>query len=366
MPRLWVGNFDFEHQLAAPGRGPTRGLCRLYAELACAWLAVAEDGDRLWTPEAIAVSDWEPLQAAGAPRVIGTHAIRPLPGEVVTPWGWTAALAKEFEAPCDPAIIERVNARRWSAALEQEWSVGLSEACWATTSGEVELALRPFTSGERPWVIKADYGMSGRERLLGRGAVRREQAGWIARRLKQGGVSIEPWVESLGEAGLQFEIDATGDVIPLGVVEMLTSRAGQYAGSWFMRPAGTGHDWRTAIETATRAVARMAELGYRGPVGIDAMWYRDAAGVHRCRPLQDINARWTMGRLALGWRRHFPDLHWGYWWHGSQVDFQAGGHLLPARDMVEHGPPRLVRRMSPQRIGGQPARHVMVVVGSHG
>ncbi|OYW15327.1 MAG: hypothetical protein B7Z55_15100, partial [Planctomycetales bacterium 12-60-4] len=52
--------------------------------------------------------------------------------------------------------------------------------------------------------------------------------------------------------------------------------------------------------------------GYFGPVGIDAMWYRDANGKLACRPLQDINARWTMGRLALGWRRRFHNASLGY------------------------------------------------------
>jgi hypothetical protein len=29
----------------------------------------------------------------------------------------------------------------------------------------------------------------------------------------------------------------------------------------------------------------------------------------------DINARWTMGRLSLGWRKHLRPGESGLWWH---------------------------------------------------
>lgn len=71
--------------------------------------------------------------------------------------------------------------------------------------------------------------------------------------------------------------------------------------------------WREAIE-ATRLVAqRVAAAGYFGPLGIDVMRYRDAAGQERLRPLQDLNARFTMGRLALGWRDSLPAGWSGLW-----------------------------------------------------
>jgi len=41
-PRLFFGNFDFEHRLAEPSSEPSAKLKRLNAELAVAWLSIAE------------------------------------------------------------------------------------------------------------------------------------------------------------------------------------------------------------------------------------------------------------------------------------------------------------------------------------
>jgi hypothetical protein len=41
--------------------------------------------------------------------------------------------------------------------------------------------------------------------------------------------------------------------------------------------------------------------------------YRDPAGHERLRPLQDLNARFTMGRLTLAWRDWLPAGWSGAW-----------------------------------------------------
>jgi hypothetical protein len=43
------------------------------------------------------------------------------------------------------------------------------------------------------------------------------------------------------------------------------------------------------------------------------MWYRNDDGRPQLRPLQDLNARFTMGRLALGWFRWLPEGWCGSW-----------------------------------------------------
>ena len=63
----------------------------------------------------------------------------------------------------------------------------------------------------------------------------------------------------------------------------------------------------------TRAAHSVQQLGYFGPLGIDAMLYETPDGQRRWRPLQDINARWTMGRVALGWKRIVPASQHATW-----------------------------------------------------
>ena len=42
----------------------------------------------------------------------------------------------------------------------------------------------------------------------------------------------------------------------------------------------------------------VAKFGYVGPVGVDALVYRDANQQLRLKPIVEINPRWTMGRVG--------------------------------------------------------------------
>ncbi|MCA9082192.1 MAG: hypothetical protein KDA58_16640, partial [Planctomycetaceae bacterium] len=70
--------------------------------------------------------------------------------------------------------------------------------------------------------------------------------------------------------------------------------------------------------------------------GIDAMRYRDRSGDLRIRPLQDINARYTMGRIALNWAHRFGQP--GRWVHMEAQPSPQGIATTPAH------------------VGGQPVR----------
>ena len=67
-PRSYYGNFDFEHRLANAQFAPTAKLKQLNAELAAAWLAIAEDGDFIWTPGDIDSQFFDALHVLGLPR----------------------------------------------------------------------------------------------------------------------------------------------------------------------------------------------------------------------------------------------------------------------------------------------------------
>lgn len=358
MPRLFVPNFEFEHRLAAVPQTSSPRMRRIHAELASTWVAVAEDGDAILLPEPIDEQFWDSLASAGLPRVRGVLSPAEVPDHVWTPWGWSEDVRGEVRIAQSPAVpslaaVRSVNSRRFSAQLEMDWHVGLPEAVAGELLADVQrgvLACHDLASG---WVIKAEFGMSGRERLLGRGPLDTAQQRWVERRLAADGVVfVEPWVTPVAEAGLQFEIDQSGQIAFLGLAEMLATRQGGYAGSRFSTPAADA-PWDAAMDVALRAVAVMAERGYFGPVGIDAMQYRLADGRLRYRPLQDINARWTMGRLALGWRRFWPHATRGLWWHGTAESFAAGTYWSDCgiADLIGWQ----VQRTSPETVGSQPA-----------
>lgn len=354
MRRLFIANFDFEHELAGlatRGRGlsPER-----QGGLASGWLAIAREGDAVWLP-----MPWEPGFLADAVRAglpgVQTFVYSEMSapkmceaarafvrqagsGWEVVPWGWSAsayAIARIPElgatatlgdglarhaAPL-PDVVRQINSRRFAWALEQDWGCGLAQSRWWSEWSACEAHLA--TIGDKvPWVIKAEFGMSGRERCFGRGPhLSDPQRGWIRKRFAMGqGLLWEPWLDRIEEAGLQFDIPIRGEGAPtlIGVSPLFSTMQGQYAGS--LIPSQSEQVelhtiWREAVELATRAAMRIQVLGYHGPIGFDAMRYRDDTGTPRVRALQDINARYTMGRLALGYGRLLTATQTAVWWH---------------------------------------------------
>lgn len=312
MPYVFVGNFDFEHRLACGGGTLPRNLERVNAELAPVWTAVAESGDTVWTPTPIDPAVFERLTGLGLPRLWPVTDPKALPGwyEVVF-WGendWTQSSARRWclrHDGCDPGVVRKVNSRRFKLEIERRLGVDLPGSAVATSVAELSAAAGrlPVDSG---WVLKGEFGGAGREVRFGSGRLSDADVGWAGNRFRRGlAVTIEPRLDRLQEAGLQFRISRSGDVAFDGVTPLLTRPAGGYLGSRFADDPALLTLWREAIETGRRVAEAVAAEGYFGPLGIDAMYYRTADGSAALRLLQDLNARYTMGRLALGLRR-FP------------------------------------------------------------
>ena len=363
MARLFYGNFDFEHRLADPRREPTKILKRLNAELATSWLALARDGDLIWTPASIEVDFFLAAITQGLPRVVPINSWDEVPGDVeFVPWGWSSdarSLAKRIGSsvvPPEESAVQIANSRATSFRLEQHWNVGLDGARRIESQFDLDAVFEPLDSAVRQWVIKSEFGMSGRERILGRGLPTPADLQWLRRRLgSQQAVFYEPWVESMGEAGIQIDVPKSGSPRLVGVTPMLVDERGQYAGSLIEsdRPSLLTklHPWEDAIEVALLAAAHLQELGYFGPLGIDAMQYRDRDGAICLRPLQDINARWTMGRLSLGLARLLAPGETGIWSHGSIATDDA--IRFRSREFCTH---RTIATSAP-RAGGEPCLH---------
>lgn len=350
MPRWFVGNFHFEHSLADARSPISVRQKRFDAELASAWLSIAEDGDVICTPADIPAEFWERMAAQGFPRVSVAADWRACPAEAeLVPWGWTRefCLARPHQHPPAPEVVRRLNSRRWSATLELECGIALPGSAICRSLDDLAEAISRLSQTDTPWVLKAEFGMSGRERCVGRGRLTESVAAWAGRRLHRDGVVfLEPWVTPLEEVGILWEIPRRGppqlvDLVPMNIEH------GQYRGSWFcgaptlqedrsestsisLTSAGQSRDpmdnkrWDEAI-VMTAQVAELAQReGYHGPLGIDAMRFRASGGAVRVRALQDINARWTMGRLALGWRRWYARCSRGLWWQGPARALSQG------------------------------------------
>jgi hypothetical protein len=359
--RLFIGNFDFEHRLAYPAWNAPAALKQRNAELAAAWLAIAEEGDLIWTAAAFDHEFLPTLQSIGLPNVVVITSLAQAPRDVeCIPWGWSDELRRLVDrfgwlanAPSDQAI-RTSNSRSTSFDLEQQFGTALPNTRRIQSVDELKAITRDQSETDR-WVIKAPYGMSARERILGQGFPRVQDENWVRRQLSRSAcVFFEPWVERINEIGIQIDVPQSGSVQLIGITPMVVDQRGQYAGSWFaycqsrFELENEENDlWAQATEIALRAASHLQSVGYFGPLGIDAMIYRDLDRTLKVRPLQDINARWTMGRLSLGWRRFVGPNDEGFWQHGDQVD-AAETLALNATNVIV---------TSPKTVGNLPCRH---------
>ena len=306
-PRLWYMNADFEAELAAPPgtyRRPASfdALNRRFAEHLL-WLA--REGDALLLPE-----PWPALLQSEARRR-GVELVSPSASErqsarVFTPWGWTASAAAVGERagalvrPLPLPTVARVNSKLWSHALEVELGVAQPAAALASDFEELrEAVARACPAPDDKWVVKSPYGFAARERVLGRGpSVGEPQAKWARRRLAGGETLIfQPWLEVVREYGAVAEVRPDGAFVFHGVSDLQTNGAGTGTGYILGRPP---EPHRLAeLEAVARAVGeRLFREGYHGPFGVDALEH--SRGFH---PLLEVNARYTMGFVALAVER---------------------------------------------------------------
>ncbi len=320
MPRIFLGNFDFEYELAGtPTSRENPKLADINRRLSLAWAPLLQPGDLVAHSDSSGTLQFHD-PADPQTRIFPDPAIS---WELV-PWGWSSSahclaksLAISIEGP-DPEIVRHVNRRSFRFQLECELGIALPGAALIQSQQDLRAALAHIPP-EVGWGLKSEFGMSGRERHLGRGPqISPVGLNWVASQLQAGmPLVFEPWLRSLREAGLLFEIPRRDPPLLSGVAELLTSSGGAYLGSRF----GAVEDslgWEPAIDVGMQIAERLQRLGYFGPLGIDAMIYETFEGSSRIRLLQDLNARLTMGRLALAWIPLLSHGECGLWLHFKQ------------------------------------------------
>jgi hypothetical protein len=148
-----------------------------------------------------------------------------------------------------------------------------------------------------------------------------------ARSVFQSGFSLvfEPWLERKYEFSVHYDLSPQGDLACRGACELLTDRSGVFRGHFVDPLLEVGEGVCRMHEAALTGLARQ---GYHGPVSVDSMagFLGEQAVL---RPITEINARWSFGRLALALRDCVP-AGWSYlWWHPSARRFPKEGGESP-------------------------------------
>jgi len=129
-------------------------------------------------------------------------------------------------------------------------------------------------------------------------------------------VISEPFVDRICDFSTQWLISRGGEIAYIGSTICKTTKMGMHKSNIAQKKPPSFLDEHKVF--VTEVLEEIALMGYFGPVGFDAMVYGD----HKLQPIVEINARKTMGLIALVLQREkYP---------GNDVEFA----YLPAKDQL--------------------------------
>ncbi len=350
--KLFYPNLDFEDELASKRGKATQGTQQAMQDLSALMAFLGDNGDAVIVPHSVPLP--VVLAARGLRAIDSTSIPEGCEDYEFDPWGWSESAMKfarqaGIKSSSAPPIeaVKLVNRRSFNAPFDivvppdPGKSVGLQSAA-ITTFGtfcnnitDVRDAVSCFVNdGHDRWVAKPEHSHAGRNRLLATGVhFNDQQHGWFKRQFQHsGGVYVEPWVERLDEIGLQYEIYKDRDAELVGSAGLLNDAMGRYIGSVVHHQRQTAPIWQAVVDHGYSVCLAASRAGYFGPLGIDAFRFKTANGDLMLRACNDINARYTMGRIAVSMRKLLHSGESGVWIHGKS------DRICAIRSAVEDSP----------------------------
>ncbi|MBS0653055.1 MAG: hypothetical protein JSR39_05940 [Verrucomicrobia bacterium] len=233
------------------------------------------------------------------------------------PWGhseliaqWAASQQLHYTMPSWDCV-RTVNSKAFSFLH----SPRLPQSSLLQNSQEAEAWLNETSGKQR--VLKTCFGVSGRGHLLipcDSASLRKRIDSFLEKEWKSNRpVIAEPWVDRILDFSTQWVITPKKEIEYIGPTLCVNDVKGQYRSntvgdetSIFGSYLPFLHHHKTK---AQHVLNKMANLGYFGHVGIDAMVYidPDTQSAH-LQPIVEINARKTMGWAAIVYqKKHHPD-----------------------------------------------------------
>jgi uncharacterized ferritin-like protein (DUF455 family) len=236
------------------------------------------------------------------------------------PWAWSpdasAALRGNAEH-VSPSVPWQ-----WREALPELWfskevgvrlmeCLGISERAVVCREPDAAMEEVKRLSGEGRVLIKGAFGCAGRDHLRVDAGEEAAASEWVKRVLADhGSVVVERWRERVLDFSTLYEMHA-GKVDLIGMTVMENDERGRFFGSRVAPKWGSLLD--DEVSTFLYREARVMEWvqeripaalsgllpGYTGPLGVDAMVFRNADGSLAWSPVVELNVRMSMGRVAL-------------------------------------------------------------------
>lgn len=377
---LFYPNLAFEDELTSSSHKATSASAKALSELAPLMAWVGDEKSICVVPE---LPDGMPVCCASR-CVVSVDQDAHGAARTLRPWGWTEAAIRyansnstiTFQAP-DLNAVRKVNSRSFLNGFDDVVSLQtgkrnrFSNLC--RSFDEVRgVVARLEADGQSKWIAKPELSHAGRNRLIMSGdSFNDQQTGWLRRHFgRDEAVSVEPWVDVLYEGSVHFEIGSDSDrkITGIGITGLLNDSAGRYRGSFhpieLPRYEGCGDLKQSLMTHGGDICDRMRQVGYWGPVGLDFFVYRDSEEQLFVRLSNDLNARWTMGRLSLEIAERVGAKGVFRWEH-----FVAGNSAILDRavekGLAELGDPSVdILRTSPDHVGGRNVRLGNVAIWS--
>ena len=258
----------------------------------------------------------------------------------IRPWAWTPdslnffkdAFASLTRAKHVDTLwngeIRSLFSKSWSVDWGRSFEKETGEADWnapASVYGSSISSLEQLQNLRRKFsdegygniVCKAPFGTAaGGNRCLMEGEVLGpSMEAWLQSVIDdQGETVVEPWLDRVYDFSVQFEMTGSGLKL-LAYTRLVNNARGQFRGiisngfckdsdaslTRFLLQPQSGqprvYAWYQD-QVALRLEKTLKEIGYIGPIGIDALVYRDPKGAYKLKSLVEINPRFTMGRVA--------------------------------------------------------------------
>jgi hypothetical protein len=174
MSRLYLGNFDFEHQIARSGYNRPARLAALNAEMTAHLLPLTKLDDSVHFDELLPDEFLNTAADAGIVHRKTVTNTSPAESLQAEPWGWSeAAVRAARQLGCRIAappldVVRRANSRTFSYEREIEIGLPLPGARRIMAVNDLNDAIRrgaresEIPVADFQWIIKAEFGMAGR------------------------------------------------------------------------------------------------------------------------------------------------------------------------------------------------------------
>ena len=272
------------------------------------------------------------------------------------PWAWSPDSHAFFERCLSQVARPRSHDALWNESLRalysKAWSAQWGQAFaadhhaldWVAPDSiyghaahnfeEFTAARKHFAEGGYPHIVcKVPFATAahGNRCLLADEALSPELCKWLETAWQQqSSVVVEPWLERVFDFSVQYEMSA-GGLKHIGYARMVNNPRGQFQGILtnalckglapelvrflMQREPEQGrprvfHHFETSL--AHRLEAALHAAQFRGPIGVDALLFRDHSGQLQIKSVVEINPRFTMGRVALELESHNAPRSVGY------------------------------------------------------